>query len=146
SGANVSILPLSSPSLRLSQIRRRKKCTRDDMFSELMQSSHTDRAQLNAWLVAEARKAFGECDRIMQEEMLRLIGEQTDMNRHLVELLKGNKSTDCPCIHFITTCSPHQVPYPPRPDAQERAGRLRAPSHSTSEDGPGNRRLSFYQL
>ncbi|XP_048707206.1 uncharacterized protein LOC125637119 [Caretta caretta] len=64
SGANVSILPLSSLSLRLSQIRRRKKCTRDDMFSEFMQSSCTDRAQLNAWRhsVVESRKALHERD------------------------------------------------------------------------------------
>ncbi|EMP32270.1 hypothetical protein UY3_10601 [Chelonia mydas] len=38
--ANVSSLP--PPSQRLSQIRRRKKRTRDEMFSELMQSSGTD--------------------------------------------------------------------------------------------------------
>ncbi|XP_074799291.1 zinc finger and SCAN domain-containing protein 29-like [Natator depressus] len=40
--ANVSSVP--PPSQRLSQIRRRKKRTRDDMFSELLQSSGTDRA------------------------------------------------------------------------------------------------------
>ncbi|XP_043372766.1 uncharacterized protein LOC122460701 [Dermochelys coriacea] len=62
SGANVSKLPRSAPSLRLSQIRRRKKRTDDDMFYELMQSSHTDRAQLNAWRhsVLEARKALSD--------------------------------------------------------------------------------------
>ncbi|EMP30213.1 hypothetical protein UY3_12667 [Chelonia mydas] len=67
SDANVSMLPLSSPSLRLPQIRRRKKRTRDNMFSELMQSSRADRAQLNAWRhsVTEARKAFSEHDQKM---------------------------------------------------------------------------------
>ncbi|EMP36006.1 hypothetical protein UY3_06823 [Chelonia mydas] len=86
--ANVSMLPASAPSLRLSQIRRQKERTRDDMFSELMQSSCTDRTQLNAWKpsMAEARKAYSECDQNTQEEMLRLMGEQTDMMRHLVEL------------------------------------------------------------
>ncbi|XP_074803186.1 uncharacterized protein LOC141984140 [Natator depressus] len=48
SAANVSMLTLSSPSQRLAKIRRRKKCTCNEMFSELMQSSHTERAQQNA--------------------------------------------------------------------------------------------------
>ncbi|XP_074809709.1 zinc finger and SCAN domain-containing protein 20-like [Natator depressus] len=58
----VSTWPLSTPSQRLVQIRRWKKRTWDDMFAELMQSSHTDRAQLNAWrqTIAESRKAFDE--------------------------------------------------------------------------------------
>nr|XP_048695353.1 uncharacterized protein LOC125631920 [Caretta caretta]XP_048695354.1 uncharacterized protein LOC125631920 [Caretta caretta] len=88
SGTNVSMLPELTLSLRLSQIRRRKKHTCDDMFSKLLQSSCTDRAQLNAWRhsVTEARKAFSEHDQNTQEEMLRLMGEQTDMIRHLVEL------------------------------------------------------------
>ncbi|XP_050814441.1 uncharacterized protein LOC127053553 [Gopherus flavomarginatus] len=81
SSANVSMLPASTPSLRLSQIRRRKKHIRDAMFSKLMQFSCTDRARLNAWrpLVAETRKAYSEHDRNMQEELLKLIGERTDM-------------------------------------------------------------------
>ncbi|XP_074799303.1 uncharacterized protein LOC141981561 [Natator depressus] len=39
----------SSPFQRLVKIRRQKKCTRDEMFSELMVSSHTDIAQTNVW-------------------------------------------------------------------------------------------------
>ncbi|XP_073175045.1 zinc finger and SCAN domain-containing protein 29-like isoform X2 [Lepidochelys kempii] len=59
SAANVS--SLSPPSQRLSQIRRRKKCTRDDMFSELMQSSGTDRA---VWrdTIPEYRTVADECE------------------------------------------------------------------------------------
>nr|XP_048703733.1 uncharacterized protein LOC125635726 [Caretta caretta] len=88
SDVNISMLLVSTPSLRLSQIRRRKNRTHNDMFSELMPSSCTDRAQPNAWrhLVAEARKTFSEHDQNMQEEMLRLMGEQMDMIRRLVEL------------------------------------------------------------
>nr|XP_048695533.1 uncharacterized protein LOC125632001 [Caretta caretta] len=58
--ANVSSLP--PPSQRLSQIRRRKKRTLDEMFSELMQLSSTDRAQQNVWrdTVAQYRKAANE--------------------------------------------------------------------------------------
>ncbi|EMP27240.1 hypothetical protein UY3_15671 [Chelonia mydas] len=60
--ANGSTLHLSSPSQRLAHIRRQKKLTRDEMFSELMQSSRTERAQQNAWrqTTAESRKAENE--------------------------------------------------------------------------------------
>ncbi|XP_065418697.1 uncharacterized protein LOC135974457 [Chrysemys picta bellii] len=57
SAANVSPLQM------LVKIRRRKRCTQDDMFSELQMSSHTDRAQQNAWRqrMSECRKAQYEC-------------------------------------------------------------------------------------
>ncbi|XP_077666092.1 uncharacterized protein LOC144260967 [Eretmochelys imbricata] len=60
SAANVSSLP--PPSQRLSQIRRQKKRTCDEMFSELMQSSGTDRAQQTVWrdTVTQYRKAANE--------------------------------------------------------------------------------------
>ncbi|XP_053877731.1 uncharacterized protein LOC128833690 [Malaclemys terrapin pileata] len=53
SAANVS------PSQRLVKIRRRKRQTRDDMFTELQMSSHAERAQQNAWRqsMADYRKA-----------------------------------------------------------------------------------------
>ncbi|XP_053868314.1 trichohyalin-like [Malaclemys terrapin pileata] len=109
SAANVSMLPLSSPSQRLVQIRRPKKCTCDEMFSELMQSFRTERAQQNAWRqkMAEFRKAENEREERRweqeqrrweqeerwqqrvgrrQDEMLRLMQEQTDLLRRLVEL------------------------------------------------------------
>ncbi|XP_074982052.1 uncharacterized protein LOC142071217 [Caretta caretta] len=59
STACVSRITGSSPSQRLVKIRRRKKRTCDEMFSELMLSSHTDRAQTNAWrqTMSECRKA-----------------------------------------------------------------------------------------
>nr|XP_048696963.1 uncharacterized protein LOC125632570 isoform X2 [Caretta caretta] len=59
SAACVSRITGSSPSQRLVKIRRRKKRTRDEMFSELMLSSHTDRAQMNAWrqTMSKCRKA-----------------------------------------------------------------------------------------
>ncbi|XP_074823959.1 uncharacterized protein LOC141993935 [Natator depressus] len=88
--ANVSSLP--PPSERLSQIRRRKKRTRDDMFSELMQSSSTDRA---VWrdTIAEYRTVADEReerwwqeDQRRHEAMLGLLRDQTDMLRRLVEV------------------------------------------------------------
>ncbi|XP_048726071.2 uncharacterized protein LOC125645094 [Caretta caretta] len=62
SAANVSTLQLASPSQRLAQIRRRKKRTHNEMFSELMQSTQIERAQQNAWrqTMAESRKAQNE--------------------------------------------------------------------------------------
>nr|XP_048700744.1 uncharacterized protein LOC125634275 [Caretta caretta] len=90
SGANVSTCPLSTPSQRLAQIRRQKKHTRDDMFAELMQSTRTDRAQLNAGreTMAESRNKFSDCDESRQDAMLKLMGEQTDVLRCLVDLMR----------------------------------------------------------
>ncbi|XP_065448611.1 uncharacterized protein LOC135983086 [Chrysemys picta bellii] len=58
--ANSSSLP--PPSRRLSQIRHRKKRTRDDMFSEIMESSRSDRAHVNEWkeTVSKYRKEVSE--------------------------------------------------------------------------------------
>ncbi|XP_048709005.2 uncharacterized protein LOC125637949 [Caretta caretta] len=102
SAANVSSLP--PPSQRLSHIRRRKKRTHDEMFSELMQSSGTDRAQQNVWrdTVAQYRKASNEHedrrddrderwwqgDQRRQDATLGLLRDQTDMLWHLVEVQK----------------------------------------------------------
>ncbi|XP_074820955.1 uncharacterized protein LOC141994617 [Natator depressus] len=90
-----------SPSQRLAKIRRRKKRTRDEMFSDLMLSSHTDRAQQNTW-----RQTMSECRRRQydreerwwaedgrwcqlaerrQESMLRLLEDQTHMLQHMVK-------------------------------------------------------------
>ncbi|XP_073214204.1 uncharacterized protein [Lepidochelys kempii] len=59
SAACVSMITGSSPSQRLVKLRKKKKRTRDEMFSELMLSSHTERAQTNAWrqIMSECRKA-----------------------------------------------------------------------------------------
>ncbi|XP_065449274.1 uncharacterized protein LOC135983141 [Chrysemys picta bellii] len=45
--ANFSSLP--PPSRRLSQIRRWKKRTRDEMFAEIMECTRNERAHLNEW-------------------------------------------------------------------------------------------------
>ncbi|XP_050798163.1 golgin subfamily A member 6-like protein 2 isoform X2 [Gopherus flavomarginatus] len=109
--ANVSAIPVSSPSQRLAKIRRQKNRTRDKMFSELMQSSHTERAQQNAWrqTLSECRKAQNEHedrwreqeerwwdqddwwhqhDERRQEAMLRLLEDQTDILQRIVEVLE----------------------------------------------------------
>ncbi|XP_074919487.1 uncharacterized protein LOC142046419 [Chelonoidis abingdonii] len=60
SAANFSSLP--TPSQRLSQIRRRKKKTRDEMFSEIMEVTRNERAHLNEWkdVVSNYRKDASE--------------------------------------------------------------------------------------
>ncbi|EMP34221.1 Zinc finger and SCAN domain-containing protein 29 [Chelonia mydas] len=64
SAACVSRIPGSSPSQRLVKISRQKKRTCGEMFSELMLSSHTDRAQTNAerQTMSECRKAQNDQD------------------------------------------------------------------------------------
>ncbi|XP_048712672.2 uncharacterized protein LOC125639493 [Caretta caretta] len=115
STACVSRITGSSPSQRLAKIRRRKKRTRDEIFSELMLSSHTDGAQTNVWrqTMSECRKAqndreerwqaeeskwrvkeraeaerWQQRDERRQDSMLRLLEDQTNMLQHMVELQK----------------------------------------------------------
>ncbi|XP_074819294.1 uncharacterized protein LOC141993646 [Natator depressus] len=113
SAACVSMITGSSPSQRLVKIRKKKKRTRDEMFSELMLSSHTDRAQTNAWrqIMSDGRKAqndqeerwraeeskwraeeraearmWRQRDERRQDSMLRLLEDQTSMLQCMVEL------------------------------------------------------------
>ncbi|XP_050775839.1 uncharacterized protein DDB_G0283697-like [Gopherus flavomarginatus] len=60
SAAHFSSLP--TPSRRLSQIRRRKKKKRDEMFSEIMEVTRNESAHLNDWkdVVAKYRKDDSE--------------------------------------------------------------------------------------
>ncbi|KAM7161018.1 uncharacterized protein RBU57_010915 [Macrochelys suwanniensis] len=117
--ATVSRLPLASPSQRLSQIRRRKKRTRDEMFSELMQCSRTEVAQQNEWrdIISQYKRAASERedrrdaredrrdarderwwmeDQRVTEAMLGLLREQTNTLRHLVDVLEEQKQKRSP--------------------------------------------------
>ncbi|KAM9163440.1 uncharacterized protein ACDP82_001202 [Pangshura tecta] len=60
SAANFSRLP--TPSQRLSKIRRRKKKTREEMFSDIMEVTRKERAHLNEWkeVVSKYRKDASE--------------------------------------------------------------------------------------
>ncbi|KAM7171745.1 uncharacterized protein RBU57_003001 [Macrochelys suwanniensis] len=144
SAANVSSLPLASPSQRLSQIRRRKKRTHDEMFSELMHSSHNEIAQQNVWrdTIAQYRKAGSECedrrderedrrdarderwwqeDQRGHEAMLGLLQDQTDMLRRLVEVLQERKQDDRPPLQPMCNC-PHSSPSPIASSPRAEAG------------------------
>ncbi|XP_053904663.1 mediator of RNA polymerase II transcription subunit 15-like [Malaclemys terrapin pileata] len=165
SAANVS------PSQRLTKIRRRKRRTRDDMFSELQVSSHADRAQQNAWRqsMSDYRKAQYEreerwraelrdeqskwraeddrwhqlADR-RQESMLRLLEHQTDMLQHMVELQERQQEQRPPLQPLCNQqpSSPSSIASSPR-RPRTRWGGLWPPSHSTPDDCPSIRRLAF---
>ncbi|XP_065416260.1 SRRM2 protein homolog rsr-2-like [Chrysemys picta bellii] len=169
--ANSSSIP--PPSRRLSQIRRRKKRTRDEMFSEIMESSRSDRANLNEWkeTVSKYRKEASEREdrrdqredrrdqredrrdardeRWRQEDQrskdatLGLLREQTDMLRRLVELQERLLENRLPLQPLF-----HPPPSPCSVSSsprrvRTRGGRLRTPSHSTPVDSP-SKRLSFF--
>ncbi|XP_065452811.1 myb/SANT-like DNA-binding domain-containing protein 2 [Chrysemys picta bellii] len=91
--ADFSSIP--PPSRRLSQIRRRRKRMRDEMFSEIMESIRNERAHLNEWkdTISKYRKDASEReamrdarDERWQAAMLGLLRDQTDMLWCLVEL------------------------------------------------------------
>ncbi|XP_074975508.1 uncharacterized protein LOC125621835 [Caretta caretta] len=138
SAACVSMITGSSPSQRLVKIRKKKNQTRDEMFSELMLSSHTDRAQTNAWrqIMSECRKAqndreerwraedskwwaedraeaqmWRQRDERRQDSMLRLLEDQTSMLQCMVELQQRQlEPTDCHYSPCVTNRPPPQVP------------------------------------
>ncbi|XP_074818083.1 uncharacterized protein LOC141992649 [Natator depressus] len=137
SAAFVSRITGSSPSQRLVKIRRRKKCTRDEMFSELIVSSHTDIAQTNAWrqTMSECRKAQNDCeeswlaeeskwqveeraeaeswrqrDERKQDSMLRLLEDQTNMLQRMVELQERQQEHRPPLQPLCNQPPSSQVP------------------------------------
>ncbi|XP_074922342.1 uncharacterized protein LOC142046878 [Chelonoidis abingdonii] len=114
SAANSASLP--PPFRRLSQIRWRKKKMRDEMFSEIMEVTHNEKAHLNKWkdMVSKHKKDASDCeerrdereerrdereerrdtqderrdarDEWWQDATLGLLRDQTDVLRRLVEL------------------------------------------------------------
>ncbi|EMP40232.1 Glutathione S-transferase [Chelonia mydas] len=87
--------------------KKAKKHTRNEIFSELMQSTQTERAQQNAWrqTMAESRKAQNERedkwrdqeerwqqhDERRRDARLRLLEDQTDMLRCIVEVQERHR-------------------------------------------------------
>ncbi|XP_065413327.1 uncharacterized protein LOC135973533 isoform X2 [Chrysemys picta bellii] len=160
-----------SPSQRLVNIRKRKRRTRDDMFTELQMSFHADRAQQNAWRqsMSDMRKAQYEreerwraewrdekskwraeddrwrqlADR-RQESMLRLLEHQTDMLQRMVELQERQQEQRLPLQPLFNQqpSSPSSIASSPRRPRTQWGG-LRPPSHSTPDDRPSIRRLAF---
>ncbi|XP_074831161.1 uncharacterized protein LOC142000628 isoform X2 [Natator depressus] len=164
SAACVSMITGSSPSQRLVKIRKKKKRTRDEMFSELMLSSHTDRAQTNAWrqIMSDCRKAqndqeerwraeeskwraeeraearmWQQRDERRQDSMLRLLEEQTSMLQCMAELQQRQLEHRLPLQPLCNQppSSPSSIASTPRRPRTWWGG-LRPTSHSTTEDCP----------
>ncbi|XP_050794219.1 uncharacterized protein LOC127043956 [Gopherus flavomarginatus] len=112
--------------LRLAKIKRLKKCTRDEMFSELLLSSYTDRAHQNVW-----RQMMSECKKAQQNTRrggrLKSIGDISLLtegksrcsNCWSIKLIcssirlscrKGCRSTDCCYSPCVTNHPPPQGP------------------------------------
>ncbi|XP_067420165.1 uncharacterized protein [Emydura macquarii macquarii] len=105
------VLP-ATPAEQLSQIRRRRKRTEDDMFQEILKASADLNTKHRAWSItladsmardrAERRKAQ-EKERDMQQEMLVLHKQQTDMLQTLVDL-QVQQSHACLPLQPIVNC------------------------------------------
>ncbi|XP_065453497.1 uncharacterized protein LOC135983855 [Chrysemys picta bellii] len=91
SAANVS------PSQRLVKIRRRKRRTQDDMFSELQMSSHADRAQQNSW-----RQSMSECKKAQYEQKETWLAEESKWRAEedrWHQLADRRQNTACGWLH-----------------------------------------------
>ncbi|XP_065444157.1 uncharacterized protein LOC135982253 [Chrysemys picta bellii] len=155
--ATVSQPSLESHSQRLARIRRRKKRTREDMFSELMASSQAQAAQQTQWRENLTRMHQANMDREerwRQEDqqatqtLLGLLREQTDTLRHLVDVLQERRQEDrAPLQSISNRPPPPPSPIPTSPKVQRRrGGRVPAKSHSTPAESSSSRRLSFPKI
>ncbi|KAM7178256.1 uncharacterized protein RBU57_003382 [Macrochelys suwanniensis] len=125
--ASVSCPTRGSPSQRLVLIRRRKKRTRDDMFSELMVCSRKEAAQRREDVSRSERavsereqRAEAREDRWRQEDqqatqtLLGLMREQTDTLRRLVDVLQDRRQEERAPLYVISNHPPPpQSPIPP---------------------------------
>ncbi|KAM7168060.1 uncharacterized protein RBU57_006271 [Macrochelys suwanniensis] len=154
SAATVPRLSPASPSQRLSQIRRRKKRTCNEMFSEPMQCSRTEVGQQNLWretISQYKQEGSARAERWRQEDqrvteaMLGLLREQTDTFQHLVDVLQERRQDDRPPLQHICN-HPHPSPSPIASSPRVPKtwwGRQCANNHSTPADCSSSRRLSF---
>ncbi|XP_065413017.1 uncharacterized protein LOC135973492 [Chrysemys picta bellii] len=155
--ATVSQPSLASHSQRLARIRRRKKRTREDMFSELMACSQAQAAQQTQWRENLTRMHQANMDREerwWQEDqqatqtLLGLLREQTDTLRRLVDVLQERRQEDrAPLQSISNRPPPPPSPIPTSPKVQRRrGGRVPANSHSTPAESSSSRRLSFPKI
>ncbi|XP_065423693.1 uncharacterized protein LOC135975675 [Chrysemys picta bellii] len=155
--ATVSQPSLESHSQRLARIRRRKRRTREDMFSELMACSQAQAAQQTQWRENLTRMHQANMDREerwRQEDqqatqtLLGLLREQTDTLRRLVDVLQKRRQEDRAPLQSIYNRPPlPPSPIPTSPKVQRRrGGRVPANSHSTPAESSSSRRLSFPKI
>ncbi|XP_065417201.1 uncharacterized protein LOC135974175 [Chrysemys picta bellii] len=121
--ATVSQPSLASHSQRLAQIRRRKKRTREDMFSELMGCSRAQAAQQTQWREnlsqmhrshMEREERWRQEDQQATQTLLGLMREQTDTLRRLVDVLQERRQEDrAPLQSICNHPPPPPSPIPP---------------------------------
>ncbi|XP_050820062.1 uncharacterized protein LOC127056351 [Gopherus flavomarginatus] len=158
SAAHFSSLPLASHLRGGGGIirRLRKRRTREDMFSEIMAVTRTDRALQGDWkqLVAKYREAASQRedrrdakndvrwqeDQRWRAATLDLLRDQTDILRNMLQELGGFRMPLQP-VYNLPQYSPCPTPSRTR-RVRTRGGRLSAPAPSTAADTP-TRRLSL---
>ncbi|XP_065407724.1 uncharacterized protein LOC135972705 [Chrysemys picta bellii] len=144
----------SSDSQRLVQIRRRKKRTRDDMFSELMGCSRAEQTQwrknMSQYQRAHSKREekWWQEDQQATQTLLGLMREQTDTLRRLVDVLQDRRQEDrAPLQSICNHHPPPQSPIPLSPKVPRRRGcRVRENCHSTPAECSSTRRLSFPKI
>ncbi|XP_050791882.1 uncharacterized protein LOC127042590 [Gopherus flavomarginatus] len=136
--------------------RLRKRRTREDMFSEIMAVTRTDRALQGDWkqLVAKYREAASQRedrrdakndvrwqeDQRWRAATLDLLRDQTDILRDMLQELRGFRMPLQP-VYNLPQYSPCPTPSRTR-RVRTRGGRISAPAPSTAADTP-TRRLSL---
>ncbi|XP_065453776.1 uncharacterized protein LOC135983921 [Chrysemys picta bellii] len=155
--ATVSQPTPASPSQRLAQIRRRKKRTGDNVFSELMGCSRAEAAQQTQWREnmlqyqqshSKREERWRQEDQQATQTLLGLLREQMDTLRHLVDVLQDRRQEDRALLQSISNRPPPpQTPISPSPKVpRRRGGRGRENCHSTPAECSSTRRLSFPKI
>ncbi|XP_048685878.2 uncharacterized protein LOC125626659 isoform X2 [Caretta caretta] len=150
--ANVSSVP--PPSQRLTQIRRRKKRTCDEMFSELMQLSGTERAVWRDTIPEYRTVANERGEKWLQEDqrrhdaMLGLLWDQADMLWRLVEVHERQRDHGLPLQPLFnrppsSPCSIASSPRRPRTRGGGGSGHPTTPPQWTAQATAGWHSISF---
>ncbi|XP_067405790.1 uncharacterized protein [Emydura macquarii macquarii] len=117
--------PLKSAVDRLSQIRKRKEKSRDDMFAELMNTSAAAETEQRAWWLSLSQNMgqMQDPDHSTTQEMLRLLRDQADMLRRLVNLYEERRQDSVPLQPLHNASQPRAMP--PSPSSTPKMSRRR---------------------
>ncbi|XP_053903437.1 myb/SANT-like DNA-binding domain-containing protein 1 isoform X2 [Malaclemys terrapin pileata] len=130
----------STLSAGLFQIRRRPKRTRADVPHETMNASGRadtkPRTAVSEKMDVMSRARAKETERAMQQEVLGILKEQTDILRRLLDLQERYFKSRLPLqpLQNSTLTSPY-FPSPPRTHSTWRRGPMQYPFHSIPGEG-----------
>ncbi|XP_043363058.1 uncharacterized protein LOC122458492 [Dermochelys coriacea] len=135
SAETLSVSTFSTPG----QIRRWKKKALEDLFNVLMHASNSDKMELRAWRITLSenldldRTACREKECVTQDEMLRIMKEQSDMLRHLAKVQERQLDAKVPLQPMLNRLpsSPISTSSSPKHPAGSEWGGVWYPSHST---------------